>query len=70
MVFLDEIVLPNEKIHWQATQLEFRMTSCLAAMERMEKVWFAFLGAVALKIKPIYTYTQELNDSIIVAEFK
>lgn len=67
IILIDDIVLPNRKIHWQSTQLDFTMMACLSAMERTENEWHALLDAVGLKITNIYKYAEDPGDSIIVA---
>ena len=67
VILIDEMILPNEKAPWRATQLDILVMASLAAVERSEKQWYALLDAAGLKIVKIWTYTEELRDSIIVA---
>ncbi len=67
VILIDDMVLPNKGLHWQASQLDLTMMSSMAAMERTEKEWYTLLDMAGLKIKMIYPYTEDLNDSIIVA---
>lgn len=67
VILIDEMILPNTGTHWQAAQLDISMMSSLAAMERSEEQWYTLLNLAGLKIQKIYTYTEELRDSIIVA---
>ena len=66
-ILIDEMVLPDQRIHWQAAQLDIAMMSSLSAMERTKKQWYKLLESAGLKIVQICTYTEELQDSIIVA---
>lgn len=67
VILIDEMALSDENIHWQAAQLDVLMMSALGAMERTVTQWHKLLGSVGLRIVKIYTYTDLLKDSIIVA---
>ncbi|KAL9105649.1 MAG: hypothetical protein Q9187_008674, partial [Circinaria calcarea] len=67
VILIDDMILPNEKAPWRATQLDLLVMSALAAMERSEKQWYSLMEAAGLKIVKIWTYTEELRDSIIMA---
>ena len=67
IVLIDEMVLPDVGAHWEATQLDIWMMASLNAMERTEKQWRVLLESVGLKVKLLYTYTDLLKDSVIVA---
>lgn len=67
VILLDDMVLPEKGVHWHATQIDMTMMVGLASMERTEEQWHAMLKSAGLKAKKIYTYTESLRDSIIVA---
>lgn len=67
VILIDDMVLPNQGVHWRTTQLDLAMMAGLAAIERIEKQWYWMLDVAGLKFKHIYTYTSELRDGIIVA---
>jgi len=67
ILLIDEMVLPNSGVHWQAAQLDLAMMIGLASQERTEEQWYALLETSGLKISKIYTYTSSLKDSIIAA---
>lgn len=67
VILIDDMIIPSQGAHWQATQLDLAMMAVMAAVERTEKQWRSLLDKAELKIKQIYTYTPELRDSIIVA---
>ena len=67
VILIDDMILPNQGIHWQAAQLDMAMMASVAAMERSEKQWYALLDSAGLKVVTIYRYTEELSDSVIVA---
>lgn len=66
-ILIDDMVLPNEKVHWHAAQLDLIMMSWLGSKERTEDQWYALIDEAGLKILEIYKYTTPLNDSIIIA---
>lgn len=65
VILIDEMVLPNTNVHWQATQMDLTLMASLASIERTKAQWEALLDRAALKIISIYTYTFSLQDSII-----
>ena len=64
-ILIDDMVLPNMGVHWQATQLDMTVMAGLAAMERTRDQWDALIATAGLKVKKIHTYTESLLDSII-----
>ncbi|KAI9822944.1 MAG: hypothetical protein M1826_000326 [Phylliscum demangeonii] len=67
VILIDEMVMPNRGQHWKATQVDVTMMATLAAVERSEKQWYTLMDLAGLKIEKIYQYTDEVQDSIIVA---
>ncbi|RYP58913.1 hypothetical protein DL770_010329 [Monosporascus sp. CRB-9-2] len=67
VVLIDEMVLPECGAPWRATQLDMSMLTCLAATERSEADWRVVIDEAGFKIVKIWTYTQKLRDSVIVA---
>ncbi len=65
VVLIDEMVLPNAGVHWQAAQLDIMVMTALASKERTKEQWYALMESVGLKINKIWTYTSSLQDSII-----
>ena len=66
-ILVDDMVLPDAGIHWQAAQLDMAMMTGMAAVERTREQWYALLEGAGLKIQKIWTYTTSLQDSIIEA---
>ena len=64
-ILIDEMVLPDSGVHWQATQLDLTMMSALGSRERTREQWYALLETSGLKIERILPYTFPLQDSII-----
>ena len=67
VILIDEMILPNEGVHWQQAQLDLMVMSTVSAIERSEKEWYALLDDAGLKIRGVHRYTETLHDSIIVA---
>lgn len=67
MILIDEMIVPSYGAHWRVTQLDMIVMSNLAALERRKTQWHHLLHAAGLRIVDIHTYTEELQDSIIVA---
>lgn len=66
LILIDEMVLPDSNVPWQATQLDLTMMIALASVERTKEQWYQLLDSAGLKIVKINTYTISLQDSIIV----
>jgi demethylsterigmatocystin 6-O-methyltransferase len=66
-ILIDDMVLLNEKVHWQAAQIDLSTMSALGSKERTEEQWHALIEAAGLQILSIIPYTTPLRDSIIVA---
>lgn len=69
-ILIDDMVLPNTGVHWQAAQLDLTMMAALGSVERTKEQWYALMESAGLKILHIYTYTTSLQDSVIVAVAK
>ncbi|KAJ5106317.1 hypothetical protein N7456_002992 [Penicillium angulare] len=65
LILIDDMVLPNAGVHWQAAQLDILMMTTLAARERTQDQWYHLLESAGLKVNSIHTYTSSLKDSII-----
>lgn len=67
LMLLDEMVVPDRGAHKIAMQIDMTMLANLNSEERSEERWRKLLGAAGLAVERVYTYNQELGDSIIVA---
>lgn len=67
LILINEMILPNQGMHWHATLSDINMMASLAGMERTEKQWYALLDSAGLKVQRICPYTEKLRESIIVA---
>ncbi|KAI0100791.1 S-adenosyl-L-methionine-dependent methyltransferase [Nemania sp. FL0031] len=66
-ILIDEMVLPERGAPWRATQLDLAMSTCFAAMERSRADWDSLLSKAGLTVLKVCKYTDQLDDSIIVA---
>ena len=64
-ILIDDMVLPDIGVHWQAAQLDLTMMAALGSVERTKEQWYALMKSAGLRILQIYTYTTLLQDSII-----
>ncbi|KAI9694275.1 MAG: hypothetical protein M1820_009078 [Bogoriella megaspora] len=67
VVTIDEMVIPEKKAHWRATQIDILMMSAMAAVERTLSQWESLLDAAGLKILKIGEYNKQLQDCVLVA---
>jgi demethylsterigmatocystin 6-O-methyltransferase len=65
-ILIDEMVLPNFGVHWQATQADLTMMAQLGSKERTREQWDVLIQSAGLKIVDIHTYNPSLQNSIIV----
>ena len=65
-ILIDDMVLPDTGVHWQAAQLGLTMMAALGSVERTKEQWYVLMESAGLKILQIYTYTTLLQDSIIM----
>ncbi|KAI1110051.1 S-adenosyl-L-methionine-dependent methyltransferase [Nemania sp. NC0429] len=66
-ILIDEMVLPNSGVPWEATTIDLTIMASLGARERTSAEWNALLGAAGLKALRIDTYMARRQDSIIQA---
>lgn len=66
VILIDEMVLPDIKASWQATQLDLTMMAALGSLERTHEQWHKLVRSAGLRIVKIYPYNESVHDSIIV----
>jgi demethylsterigmatocystin 6-O-methyltransferase len=66
MVVIDEMILPNERAPWRATQIDMVMMSCLASIERGERQWGGSAEKAGLRVLGVWTYGRETRDSVVM----
>ncbi|KAK3390367.1 S-adenosyl-L-methionine-dependent methyltransferase [Podospora didyma] len=64
-ILIDEMVLPNESVPWEASVIDLTMLASLGSRERTVAEWTSLLDAAGLEAKEIYTYSPRRKDSII-----
>lgn len=64
-ILIDEMVLPNAGVPWEAATIDITMMASLGSRERTLKEWHALLDAAGLKAQRIDTYTLRRQDSVI-----
>ena len=70
MILIDEMILPDWKIHWHSTQVDLTMMAALAAIERTREQWTSLLDSAGLKILNTYTYTPSVYESVMAVVHK
>ena len=66
-IIIDEMVLPDSKASWQATQVDLTMFCRHGAMERTRAQWRTLLRSVGLEIETTYAYGPAVHESVLVA---
>jgi len=69
-ILIDEMVLPEQGVPWEATTLDLGMMSSLGACQRTTREWSALLDAAGLRILRIDAYVPRTFESIIQAVAK
>lgn len=66
-ILLDEMVLPDRNVHWQAAQSDLATMAVLASIERTKGQWTALLDSVGLKIREVHEYNPSVHWSVLTA---
>ncbi|KAI0147249.1 S-adenosyl-L-methionine-dependent methyltransferase [Xylariaceae sp. FL1272] len=66
-ILIDEMVLPDTAVPWEATTIDLTMMASLGARERTLSEWHSLLDVAGLKALRIDTYMARRQDSIIQA---
>jgi demethylsterigmatocystin 6-O-methyltransferase len=69
-ILLDEMVLPETKVHWEAAQIDITMMVSTAACERKRNEWEKLLESVGLVVEGIWTYTPSIYESVMLVKKK
>lgn len=64
-ILIDEMVLPDTGVPWEAAAIDLTMMASLGSHERTVKEWYGLLEAAGLRVVNIYTYVPRRQDSII-----
>lgn len=66
-ILIDEMVLPDSGVPWEAATLDLTMMASLGSRERTLSEWRALLDQAGLKALYVYPYQPRRQDSIIQA---
>lgn len=64
---IDEVVLPNVNVPWQAAYMDLTMMSSLGGIERTRKEYETLLEKVGLRIVDMKTYDAKMQAVILAA---
>lgn len=67
VLLIDEMVLPDTDVDWQATSIDLTMMCACGSRERTEKQWKALLDSVGLKVLKKLTYKPSVYESVMAA---
>lgn len=67
LILLDEVVLPDTKVPWQAALMDIVMMASLGGIERSKGDWESLLGRAGLKIVDVHRYDDVKHYSIVAA---
>ena len=65
VLVIDEMVLPESEVSWQAAQFDLTMMCAHASVERTQTQWKALLDCVELKIRDIYVYNPSCHQAVM-----
>lgn len=69
-ILIDEMVLHNTGVHWQAATLDIAMGMTLGAMERTRDQWEALVERAGLRIESVSCYSQKPSFCLVVLGWK
>ena len=64
-ILIDEMVLPDQHVHWQAAQSDLATLAGLGAAERTQQQWTKLLDSVDLRLQKQYEYSPSVYQSIM-----
>ena len=64
-ILIDEMVLPDQDVHWQAAQSDLATFAGLGAAERTQQQWTELLGSVDLRVRKRYEYSPSVYQSML-----
>jgi demethylsterigmatocystin 6-O-methyltransferase len=66
VLLIDEMVLPDRDIHWQAASMDLQMLSYLGSQERTRSHWSELTRPVGLSIENVHVHNQTAYESLLV----
>ena len=67
VLVIDEMVLPESKVSWQAAQFDLTMMCAHASEERTQTQWKTLLDSVGLRIRDTYVYNPSCHQAVMAA---
>lgn len=67
LILIEEMVLPDTNVFWQAAQIDLTMMSALASVERTQTQWQELLNSVGLEIVKTDVFTPWAHESVLAA---
>lgn len=64
-IVIDEVVLPNEKVPWQAAYMDLTMMAALGGIERTRKEYEMLLDGAGLEVLDVKRYDAKMQSVII-----
>lgn len=69
-ILIDNMVLPDAGVSWEAATIDLTMMASLGSRERTLREWHGLLDEAGLRVLQIHTYLPRRQDSIIQAVSK
>jgi demethylsterigmatocystin 6-O-methyltransferase len=66
VLLLDEMVLPDQGVHWMAASMDLQMLAWLASQERTRTQWEELLKSAGMEIVDVYAHRPSAYESLIV----
>lgn len=65
-IIIDEVVLPDMNVPWQAAYMDITMMASLGGMERSKSEWEKLIDEAGFKILEIHRYDPKMQSVIVV----
>lgn len=66
-ILIDELVLPDQGVHWAATTIDLTMMASHAAKERTETQWKHVLDEASLEVERLWRYEGRVGYEGVMA---
>lgn len=66
-IIVDEVVLPDAGVPWQAAYMDITMMSLFGAVERTRSEWESLIDKGGLRILEIHRYDSKMQSAVIMA---
>lgn len=65
-LLIDDVVMPEQGVHWMVTQRDLTMLALFNAKERSESQWRNLLSQAGLRVEEIIRYDEKMAACVIV----